>query len=107
MVGTWSLTTKDFWAASLLALRSFIVRFRSVRSITTSLTKSGKSVTIQAAIKDEYSHTHYRPKPFLNVSGLGASIGFSGVDVRLESLSALLGGSIAVDLTWRWSASWR
>ncbi|MEF1342215.1 MlaD family protein, partial [Vibrio rotiferianus] len=34
---------------------------------------------------------------FWNVSGIGASIGFDGVDVRLESMSALLGGAIAVD----------
>ncbi|KAB0303786.1 MCE family protein [Vibrio fortis] len=61
------------------------------------LNESGKSVTIQAAIKDEYSHIITDQSRFWNVSGLGASIGFSGVDVRLESLSALLGGSIAVD----------
>lgn len=61
------------------------------------LNESGKSVTIQAAIKGEYSHIITDQSRFWNVSGLGASIGFSGVDVRLESLSALLGGSIAVD----------
>lgn len=61
------------------------------------LNDDAKSVTIQASIQDEYSHIITNQSRFWNVSGLGASIGFSGVDVRLESLSALLGGSIAVD----------
>ncbi|NOH96241.1 MlaD family protein [Vibrio sp. 99-70-13A1] len=61
------------------------------------LNDNSKSVTIKAAIHDEYSHIITDESRFWNVSGLGASIGFSGVDVRMESLSALLGGSIAVD----------
>lgn len=35
---------------------------------------------------------------FWNVSGIGVSIGFEGVDVCLESLSVLIGGLIVVDL---------
>ncbi|MDE1333276.1 MlaD family protein [Vibrio aestuarianus] len=61
------------------------------------LDKDAKSVIIQAAIDDEYRHIITNESRFWNVSGIGASIGFEGVDVRLESLSALIGGSIAVD----------
>ncbi|MFA0698000.1 MlaD family protein, partial [Vibrio sp. 10N.222.49.C9] len=34
---------------------------------------------------------------FWNVSGINAKVGFDGVDVRVESLAALIGGGIAVD----------
>ncbi|MGF1755414.1 MlaD family protein [Vibrio makurazakiensis] len=61
------------------------------------LKEDAKSITIQASIQEEYKHIITDQSRFWNVSGLGASIGFSGVDIRLESLSALLGGSIAVD----------
>lgn len=61
------------------------------------LDASSKNVIIQASIHDEYRHIITDDSRFWNVSGLGASIGFEGVDVRLESLSALIGGSIAVD----------
>lgn len=61
------------------------------------LDDDAKSVLIQASIKDEYRHIITNESRFWNVSGVGASIGFEGVDVRLESLSALIGGSIAVD----------
>lgn len=61
------------------------------------LDKDNKDVIIQASIKDEYRSIITDESRFWNVSGIGASIGFSGVDVRLESLAALIGGSIAVD----------
>ncbi|MDE1232487.1 MlaD family protein [Vibrio aestuarianus] len=61
------------------------------------LDKDAKSVIIQASVDDEYRHIITNESRFWNVSGIGASIGFEGVDVRLESLSALIGGSIAVD----------
>ncbi|WFB46767.1 MlaD family protein [Vibrio coralliilyticus] len=57
----------------------------------------GKNVLIQASIHDEYRKVITDESRFWNVSGIGANIGFEGVDVRLESLSALIGGSIAVD----------
>lgn len=56
-----------------------------------------KSVIINATIDEEYRHIITHDSRFWNVSGVGANIGFGGVDVRLESLSALIGGSIAVD----------
>ncbi|MGF1694266.1 MlaD family protein [Vibrio lamellibrachiae] len=56
-----------------------------------------KSVIIKASIQDEYRHIITDESRFWNVSGIGANIGFEGVDVRLESFSALLSGSIAVD----------
>ncbi|EGU39520.1 mce-related protein [Vibrio ichthyoenteri ATCC 700023] len=61
------------------------------------LDQENKNVIIQASIKDEYRSIITDESRFWNVSGIGASIGFSGVDVRLESLAALIGGSIAVD----------
>lgn len=61
------------------------------------LDEQSKSVLIQASIKDEFSHIITTKSRFWNVSGIGTSIGFSGIDVRLESLSAVLSGSIAVD----------
>ncbi|PMH46490.1 paraquat-inducible protein B [Vibrio sp. 10N.286.49.B3] len=61
------------------------------------LAENAKSVDIEASINNEYRHLINKDSRFWNVSGLGASIGFEGVDVRLESFSALLNGSIAVD----------
>lgn len=61
------------------------------------LADDGQSVTILASIDNEYRHIINRQSRFWNVSGIGASIGFEGVDVRLESMSALFGGAIAVD----------
>ncbi len=61
------------------------------------LDENSKNVIIQASIQEEYRHIITNQSRFWNVSGIGAHIGFEGVDVRLESLSALLGGSIAVD----------
>lgn len=61
------------------------------------LDSDSKNVLIQASIQDEYRHIITDDSRFWNVSGIGANIGFEGVDVRLESFSALIGGSIAVD----------
>ncbi|OEE79429.1 PqiB family protein [Vibrio genomosp. F6] len=61
------------------------------------LDEKSESVLIQASIQDEFSHIITTKSRFWNVSGIGTSIGFNGIDVRLESLSAVLGGSIAVD----------
>ncbi len=54
-------------------------------------------VLIKAYVKNEYAHVITDKSRFWNVSGAGAQIGFSGVDVQFESLSALLTGAIAVD----------
>ncbi|MEZ8151538.1 MlaD family protein [Vibrio splendidus] len=91
-----SLTTKDLGGVSVGS--QIVYRKIPIGEVYNyQLNDNAKSVTIQASIKDEYSHIITDQSRFWNVSGLGASIGFSGVDVRLESLSALLGGSIAVD----------
>ncbi|MGR5212523.1 MlaD family protein [Vibrio rotiferianus] len=61
------------------------------------LNEDAKSISIHANIQEQYRHIINNRSRFWNVSGIGASIGFEGVDVRLESMSALLGGAIAVD----------
>lgn len=54
-------------------------------------------VRIKALIQEQYAHLITSKSRFWNASGVGASIGFNGVDVQFESLSALIGGAIAVD----------
>lgn len=61
------------------------------------LDEDAKSVEIRAFIEDEYKSLISTKSRFWNVSGIGAHIGFGGVDVQIESLSAMLGGAIAVD----------
>ena len=61
------------------------------------LTEDGKHVQIKAYIKNDFSHIITSESRFWNVSGVGANIGFKGIDIRFESLSALLAGAIAVD----------
>lgn len=61
------------------------------------LDEDGNSVSIRAFIEDEYTHLVTSESRFWNVSGIGANVGFGGVDVKVESLSAMLGGAIAVD----------
>ncbi|MCG3729019.1 PqiB family protein [Vibrio cincinnatiensis] len=61
------------------------------------LDENAQSVLIQASIKEEYRHLITSKSRFWNVSGVGTSLGFDGIDVRLESLSAMIGGAIAVD----------
>ncbi len=61
------------------------------------LEEDAKSITINANIQEQYRHIINDRSRFWNVSGFGASIGFNGVDVHLESMDALLGGAIAVD----------
>ncbi len=61
------------------------------------LDDKGQNVIIQASIKEEYRHIITDKSRFWNVSGIGAHFDFKGIDVRLESLSALFSGAIAVD----------
>jgi len=61
------------------------------------LDEDNKSVIIQASIEQQYRNVITTESRFWNVSGIGANIGLSGVDVRLESMSALFSGAIAVD----------
>ncbi|MDN3715630.1 PqiB family protein [Vibrio breoganii] len=62
-----------------------------------SLDEDGKSVVLRAYIDEEYDHIITSESRFWNVSGINAKVGFDGVDVRVESLAALIGGGIAVD----------
>ncbi|MUK50944.1 MlaD family protein [Aliivibrio fischeri] len=55
------------------------------------------NVRIKALIEEQYAHLITSKSRFWNASGIGANIGFNGVDVQFESLSALIGGAIAVD----------
>ncbi|CAM2945539.1 PqiB family protein [Vibrio rarus] len=61
------------------------------------LDDNGKSVILRAFIDEEYEHIITNESRFWNVSGINAKVGFDGVDVRVESLAALIGGGIAVD----------
>ncbi|WP_332419151.1 PqiB family protein [Vibrio metschnikovii] len=61
------------------------------------LAKDAQSIVLQVSIESEYRHLITKDSRFWNVSGIGTSLGFDGIDVRLESLSALIGGAIAVD----------
>ncbi|MDG3088085.1 MlaD family protein [Vibrio hannami] len=61
------------------------------------LDDKAENVLIKAYIKNEFSHIITNKSRFWNVSGIGANIGFDGIDVQFESLSALLVGAIAVD----------
>ncbi|GEA50852.1 paraquat-inducible protein B [Vibrio inusitatus NBRC 102082] len=62
-----------------------------------NLDEDGKSVVLRAYIDEEYDHIITSESRFWNVSGINAKVGFDGVDVRVESLAALIGGGIAVD----------
>ncbi len=61
------------------------------------LDNDAETVIIKASIQDEFRHIITDKSRFWNVSGIGANVGFQGVDIRLESLSAILAGAIAVD----------
>ncbi len=61
------------------------------------LDDEAKNVLIKAYIKNEYADIITDKSRFWNVSGAGAQLGFHGIDVHFESLSALLTGAIAVD----------
>ncbi len=61
------------------------------------LDDNAEQVIIKASIQDAFSHIITNKSRFWNVSGIGANVGFQGIDIRLESLGAILSGSIAVD----------
>lgn len=61
------------------------------------LDDDAETVIIKASIQEEFRHIITNKSRFWNVSGIGASVGFQGVDIRLESLAAILAGAIAVD----------
>ena len=61
------------------------------------LDEENDQVLIQASVKPEYQHIITSDSRFWNISGIGASVGFAGVDIHLTSISALISGAIAVD----------
>ncbi|WP_375753978.1 MlaD family protein [Vibrio sp. HN007] len=61
------------------------------------LNEKADNVLIKAYVKNEFAHIITDKSRFWNVSGVGANIGFDGIDVQFESLSAMLVGAIAVD----------
>ncbi len=61
------------------------------------LTPDNKSVEIYANIKPQYKNLVKSDSRFWNVSGVAAQVGFDGINVQFDSLSALIGGAIAFD----------
>ncbi|PNH88360.1 MlaD family protein [Vibrio diazotrophicus] len=61
------------------------------------LADDNQSVIIDASIQEQYRNVITTESRFWNVSGIGANLGLGGVDIRMESVAALLGGAIAVD----------
>ncbi|MDO6705314.1 MlaD family protein [Photobacterium sp. 1_MG-2023] len=62
-----------------------------------SLSHSKKRVLIDVLIQPQYANLVTNKSRFWNVSGVSANLGFNGVDVQFESLSALIAGAIAFD----------
>ncbi|PSW14809.1 MCE family protein [Photobacterium sanctipauli] len=62
-----------------------------------TLSHDRKRVVIDVLIKPQYSELVTNKSRFWNVSGMSANIGFNGVDVQFESLSAMISGAIAFD----------
>jgi paraquat-inducible protein B len=61
------------------------------------LAPDGKAVDIQLFINAPYDKYVNPGTHFWNASGLDVSVGANGVDVRIESLAALLAGGVAFD----------
>ncbi|MGR5280867.1 MlaD family protein [Photobacterium damselae] len=62
-----------------------------------TLSGNKKRVIIDLLIYPKYENLVTNKSRFWNVSGMSANIGFNGVDVQFESLSALIAGAIAFD----------
>ncbi|MGT0148990.1 hypothetical protein ACT691_01580 [Vibrio metschnikovii] len=61
------------------------------------LAKDAQSIVLQVSIESEYRHLITKTVVLERQAALVPRLGFDGIDVRLESLSALIGGAIAVD----------
>jgi paraquat-inducible protein B len=61
------------------------------------LTPDGKAVRVKIFVKSPYDKYVYPSTRFWNVSGIDVSVGADGVNVRTQSLVALLMGGIAYD----------
>ncbi|MGB2079043.1 MAG: MlaD family protein [Vibrio sp.] len=93
---TYTLRSSDL--ASVSVGSQILFRKIPIGKVTNyQLSEDASSVQIQVSIKKEYAHLINSDSRFWNVSGIGAKVGFDGVDVQLESLNSLLVGGIAVD----------
>ena len=63
-----------------------------------NLAADGKSVEITVFINSPYDKYVTPETRFWNASGIDVSVGADGVDVRTESLTALLAGGLAFDV---------
>ncbi len=62
------------------------------------LDRTTKMVNIDVIIYPRYQNLINSDSRFWNVSGISTTFGLDGVDIKMESLSALISGAIAVDL---------
>jgi paraquat-inducible protein B len=69
------------------------------------LDENGKDVSIFSFVRAPYDAFVRRDSRFWNASGIDVSLTAAGVNVRTESLQAILGGGIAFDTPIRGSAS--
>lgn len=93
---TYTLSSSDL--ASVNVGSQVLFRKIPIGEVTNyQLSENASSVQIQVSIKKKYAHLINSDSRFWNVSGVSANVGFSGVDVQLESLNSLLIGGIAVD----------
>jgi paraquat-inducible protein B len=65
--------------------------------IAYDFSKDGQSVQIRVFINAPYDRYVYASTRFWNASGLDVSVGPNGIDVRTQSLVALLAGGVAFD----------
>ena len=57
-----------------------------------TLSNNRKRVLIDILIKPQFAELVTNKSRFWNVSGMSANVGFNGIDVQFESLSAMIGG---------------
>ena len=72
-------------------------RLQAGQVIAYKLANDGKSVDLTIFVNAPYDHYVTGATRFWNASGVDVSIGAGGVDVRTESLVALIAGGIAFD----------
>lgn len=61
------------------------------------ISKETNNVEIQLLINKNYAHLVKQDSHFWNISGVQTSIGFSGIQVNMESLNAIVQGAVAFD----------
>jgi paraquat-inducible protein B len=72
-------------------------RLQAGQVIAYDLTSDGKAVDLKIFVKAPYDRYVHQGTRFWNASGLDVSLGAGGVEVRTESLVALIAGGIAFD----------